>query len=390
MAHPRWLSPWKNDPKAIIRYHVINRVVDRQLVFGPREREVFRSIMRRYETFSGCRVLTYCILSNHFHLLLEVPPMPAEGLDDEEIYRRMSAIYSKAKVKALRSDVEACRQRGNHHSADQLLAGYTYRMHDLSEFMKGLTQRFSIWFNRTHERTGHLWEERFKSLIVDGGKASRAVAAYIDLNPVRAGLAVDPAGYRWSGYGEAVGATGVVRRRAREGLVRALRGHDGSSIHRPPTAAELSAEAWERGRKRGDGSSGLSGSAGKARFRDGVGKEYRRILLIGAQEVVSEDEKGRVTVVRRGMSREVVRQELEALGEASAEDMAIGQVARHRVRYFIDGTVLGSRAFVDGVFERCRERFGPKRKTGARKPRGALGRLRGEIWSLRDLQSDVP
>ena len=82
---------------------------------------------------------------------------------------------------------------------------FTYRMHDLSEFMKGFMQRYTQWHNRAHQRSGHLWEDRFKSVIVEDGIAARTIAAYIDLNPVRAGMVADPAGYRWSSYGEAVG-----------------------------------------------------------------------------------------------------------------------------------------------------------------------------------------
>ena len=233
MARPRWLSPWKNDPRALVRYHVVNRVVDRRMVFGPAEREKFRSLLRRYETFSGCRVLTYCILSNHFHILLEVPPAPPGGIPEDEFFRRLGALYSKARVAALRAEIEDRRRSGHPAAARDLIEAHAYRMHDLSEFMKGLTQRFSVWFNRTRGRTGRLWEERFKSLIVEGGAASRAVAAYIDLNPVRAGLAADPAAYRWCGYGEAVAASGDAAARARGGLVRALRGHVGQAVGPP-------------------------------------------------------------------------------------------------------------------------------------------------------------
>ena len=65
---------------------------------------------------------------------------------------------------------------------------FTYRMHDLSEFMKTLMQRFTQWFNRTHKRSGNLWEEAFKSVIVEDGVAARTMAAYIDLYPVRSGM----------------------------------------------------------------------------------------------------------------------------------------------------------------------------------------------------------
>jgi hypothetical protein len=80
-------------------------------------------------------------------------------------------------------------------------------MGDDSEFMKTLKQRFTIWFNRNHNRFGPLWAERFKSTIIEGARnhhfALQMVAAYIDLNPVRAGMVKDPKDYRWSGYGEA-------------------------------------------------------------------------------------------------------------------------------------------------------------------------------------------
>ena len=61
-------------------------------------------------------------------------------------------------------------------------------MQDLAEFMKGLLQRFSQWFNRAHSRTGTLWEDRIKSVIMEDGVAARTISAYIALNPVRAGF----------------------------------------------------------------------------------------------------------------------------------------------------------------------------------------------------------
>ena len=60
-------------PGGVGFYHCLSRVVDRRFVFETHEREVFRKIMRQVEAFSGVRVVTWTILSNHFHLLLEVP-----------------------------------------------------------------------------------------------------------------------------------------------------------------------------------------------------------------------------------------------------------------------------------------------------------------------------
>jgi putative transposase len=61
-----------------------------------------------------------------------------------------------------------------------------------------------------------LWEETFKSVIVEDGLAARTMAACIDLNPVRAGMVDDPAEYRWSSYGEAMGKIGKSGSKAKE------------------------------------------------------------------------------------------------------------------------------------------------------------------------------
>src|SRR5262245_1223977 len=91
----------------------------------------------------------------------------------------------------------------------------------VSAVMKLLKQRFTQWYNGRTDRKGTLWEDRFKSVLVDGaGEGLTAMAAYIDLNPVRAGLVKDPKDYRWSGYGQAVAG----KKRARLGLQKVVRG----------------------------------------------------------------------------------------------------------------------------------------------------------------------
>ena len=225
MARARWIAPWKDSAEKPAIYHTISRVVDRRMAFGPEEKEKFRMFMRMMESFTGCRVLSYCIMSNHFHLLLEVPPMPAEGLVDDVFLDRLGVLYSKARVDLVAGELKEARAAGNHSEVERIVAQYAYRMHDLSQFMKGLLQRFSHWFNKSQGRTGRLWEQRFKSVLVQDGVASRTMAAYIDLNPVRAGICEDPVDYRWSSYAEAVAGG----KKARAGLVRALRGHQGNA-----------------------------------------------------------------------------------------------------------------------------------------------------------------
>ena len=106
---------------------------------GEREREAFRMFMRMYENFSGCRVLSYCLMSNHFHLLLEVPPMEEGGLDDEALFGRLSALHSDAFVAEVSAELAEARQAvgiadGGEARVPEIHARFTYRMHDLSEF----------------------------------------------------------------------------------------------------------------------------------------------------------------------------------------------------------------------------------------------------------------
>ena len=180
-------------------------------------------------------MLAYCIMGNHFHMLLEVPPrletgLSADSLDHALFAKRLAGIYKPGEVAEIMQMLSTALEATDGSEASRVrvteeIAGpYLVRMHDLSAFMNGVLKRFTRWFNRRHERTGTLWEDRFKSVIVEDGVPARTVAAYIDLNPVRAGMVVEPADYRWSSYGEAVGAGGrsVAGRAARGGLVRAL------------------------------------------------------------------------------------------------------------------------------------------------------------------------
>ena len=86
-------------------FHVYSRVVDRRFVLGTEEKEKFRALMRMQENFTGCRALSYCLMDNHFHILLEVPPMAESGLSDEELLKRLSAIYGEAFVAGVEKEL---------------------------------------------------------------------------------------------------------------------------------------------------------------------------------------------------------------------------------------------------------------------------------------------
>lgn len=298
-------------------YHVTARAIESRRIFEDGEKKRVYDYMRAVAAFTGVKVLTYALLTNHTHILLEVPKAPT--LDEAEIMRRVKGLYSEDYVHELKQRLERAREDGGQKLVEQILDRYRVRMYDLSAFMKMLQQRISQSYNRRHGRRGPLWEDRFKSVCVEGKRnAIITMAAYIDLNPVRAGMVRDPRYYRFSGYGEAVGGK-IVAREGIRGITAILGVQEGSWDHH---AAAYRKHLYMQGRA----SAATEKSAGRAGFTD---EEIEKVLR----------EKGKLT---------------------------LAQGLNCRVRYFTDGLVLGSKEFVEETFRHYREEFGLKRKTGAR------------------------
>jgi putative transposase len=372
MRHTRWLAPWRESSEKRAIYHCVSRVVDRRYVFGDDEREHFRMFMRMQENFSGCRVLSYCFMSNHFHILLEVPPTEALKLDDASLLKRLGTVYSEAFVATVAKELAEARAEQNEEHVAEIYARFTYRMHNLSEFMKTLLQRFTCWFNRTHERTGTLWEQRYKSVIVESGDAARTIAAYIDLNPVRAKMVSDPADYRWSSYGEAIG--GRVKdcrltrlkgngKKARMGLISACRTQNSKQKTLNSNEEEYSEEKWKE-----------------------TSRIYRRVMGLALGRKKGNAKLGEVTAGANMNDEEMIASKDNG---TVLPDLGIAKMLHARVRYFTDGAVIGSKSFVNEAFLSARERFSEKRKDGARRLRGNGGAAAGKLWSARDLRVGV-
>src|SRR5918996_1491123 len=131
-----------------VAVHVIQRGVDRAACFREEaDYLVYLSHLRHLSTKHGCAVHAYCLMTNHVHLLLTP------------------------------SSAESC-----------------------TAFMRDLGRRYVPYFNRRHERTGTLWEGRFRSCIVESARYLLACYRYIELNPVRAGMVSRPDAYAWSSY----------------------------------------------------------------------------------------------------------------------------------------------------------------------------------------------
>jgi len=315
-------------------YHCMTRTVNGERLFGNREKEVLRQMIWQVADFCGVRVLTYCIMANHFHVLVHVPRQGT--LSDGELMRRYKVLYPKptkyqtASIKVLEKQLAA-----GGEEADAVRRQLSVRMGDVSEFMKTLKQRFSIWFNKSHERFGTLWADRFKSVLVEGqGNPLQTMAAYIDLNPVRAGLVEDPKDYRFCGYAEAVVGHG----NACAGL------------------------RWIWADRAGEGAT------------DGALQCHRSLIFGKGGDPWTM--KGRV------MRREQVVRALEE------QDGVLPRAAvlRCRVRYFTDGAILGSAEYVRGFVDAVRHSEKRKRPLRANRLKGARW---GDLAVLRSLRREA-
>lgn len=130
-------------------YHVMLRGINRQVIFEDEEDyEKFLQVLQDCKSVSGFKIYAYCLMSNHVHLLLRTGP-GGEGL--EQIFKRVGV-------------------------------------------------RFVAWYNRKYGRSGHLFQDRFKSEVVNDDSYLFTVLRYIHQNPVKAGLCKKPEKYLWSSY----------------------------------------------------------------------------------------------------------------------------------------------------------------------------------------------
>ncbi len=309
--------------------HVVSRTAGREILFGDLEKEAFRKILFKQLKFSGLRALAWCFMGNHFHLLLQLPDKETAlaGWTEDDFIDRLGVLKDEMSTRLMLGDVEMFRRNGHKQGVTEIAQRVRARLFDLSAFMKEFKQKLTLAYNFAHGRTGTLWEGRFRCVRVEDGEALRAVAAYIDLNPIRAGLADEPEGYRWCSYAAAVGGMKL----ARAGLVDAI-------------------------------------SPGRKLTWAKAADAYRELLYAKGREVSGGVTPGGRVPSKGGFGQREIEAVLAAGGKLS-----LAEALRCRVRYFTEGAVLGSQGFIDEFFKAQRSQFGSKRKSGGRKMKGPNG-----------------
>ena len=327
-------------------YHVITRNIQGLTTLKDKAAKAkMREIIFKEAAMSDLRVLTYAIMDDHFHLLLAVdnPEHGRAQLDDQAILNRLRPVTEEGMMTQIHETLQRLKEESPDEKYPHYRQGLLSRMYDLSTFMKEVKQRFGQWYNRRQGRRGPLWEQRFKSVLLEPDKKLlKTIGAYIDFNPVRAGLVKDPEDYRWCGYADAVGGDATMRSGLKEACGKSSRTH------------------WST-----------------------CQAEYA-IWLLGSDEEAAELPPAAAggKKARAGSRRELVRKVMAKEGQ-----LGWPTLLRCRIRYFTDSKAIGREAFLEEVFGRSRERLRVKRKIGARRLRGLK---LGDDWrTLIDLRGDV-
>lgn len=149
--------------------------------------ERFADLLKFYSGAYYCQVLAWCVMGNHYHLVMRFDGQEARSRRD--LMRRARMLYPAAEsakeIKAW-SDEKWCR--------------FEARLHDVSEFMRNLHMAYARWHNQAFEARGRFWAERFQSTILMSAEAVEDCMLYVELNPIRADLVTRPEDWKASSF----------------------------------------------------------------------------------------------------------------------------------------------------------------------------------------------
>jgi putative transposase len=163
-------------------YHVMSRTALDGFPMKDVDKDFMLDLIKRFSALYLVEILGFCLMGNHFHLLVKM--IPENDFSDDDIRKRFEAFYGDSR-----------------EFAEGQIPYWREKLSSLSEFVREIKAGFARYYNRRHHRRGYFWGDRFKSVIVDKGETLINCLAYIDLNPLRAGIVDRPEDYRWNSLG---------------------------------------------------------------------------------------------------------------------------------------------------------------------------------------------
>ncbi|MCP4746726.1 MAG: hypothetical protein GY874_11395 [Desulfobacteraceae bacterium] len=215
-------------------------------------------------------------MGNHFHLLVRM--IPEHNFSDEEIVQRHVKFYGDSR-----------------QLSEEQLPAFRLKLASLSNFISDIKVNFTRYYNKRHQRRGYFWGDRFKSVIVESGETLINCLAYIDLNPLRAGIVKRPEEYRWNSLG-----------------------------YHMQTGNKDNLLSFDFGLE----------EFGVKNIKERIRRYRRYVYEAGA---LDRPDKGKAAVI-----------DAKTLSKERANDFEISRIQnfRFRTRYFTDSGVIGSREFV--------------------------------------------
>jgi REP element-mobilizing transposase RayT len=181
-------------------YHIISRCVRRAFLCGvdhysgqsyEHRRQWIIDRIRLLSSLFAIDVCAYAVMSNHYHLVLKLCPEQLESLSDDQIMDRWCALFKGPLL------IQQYRSGGSLTSPERATVSdivnvWRTKLASISWFMRCLNQPIARQANLEDKCTGKFWESRFKSQALKSEEALLSCMAYVDLNPVRAGVAESP------------------------------------------------------------------------------------------------------------------------------------------------------------------------------------------------------
>jgi len=221
-------------------YHCLSRCVRRAHLCGEGFEHRKQWIEDRLETLSGCFAVSVCgfsVMDNHLHVLVRLDADESSSWSAEEVIRRWLVAYPPKTVKG--EEIEITEAWIDHHAQDEKRVELLReRLANLGWFMKALKEPLARMANKEDECKGTFWESRYKSIAILDEEALLATCAYIDLNPVAAGIAAAP---------ETSRHTSVWRRvqhAKAKGKLAELKAAESGSVSGSRAAGEVEEDLW--------------------------------------------------------------------------------------------------------------------------------------------------
>ena len=300
-------------------YHIMSRTALEGFPLEAYEKDFLLDLIKRMAGLFFTEVYGFALMGNHFHLLVKM--IPEDHFSDEEVKKRLVHYYGKKKAPADDGQLPIIRQK----------------LASLSEFVREIKVHFARFYNKRHGRRGYFWGDRFKSVIVEHGETLINCLAYIDLNPVRAGIVAKPEDYRWNSLGYHI--------------------------------------------QTNNKDDFLSTDFGLKEFNVTSERERMRLYRKYVYETgaIPLSDKSHSKNDKRSINAQILNEERKRNFEISRADRFL-----YRTRYFTDSGIIGSREFVAGTYQQFKHLFQCRHEKKPKPVRGLEG-----MFSLKRLSEKI-